>query len=122
MSIKSQLSDEIKDQLNEVHKIGVATDESKMAINNVGTLIDKFNDIERLEIEQRKIENENFRILSEVEDRKTKNKIAICTAGAGAGITIIMSLLAYVYEERGTITSKAGKRFIDRGFDYFFKR
>lgn len=122
MSIKSQLSDEIKDQLNEVHKVSIDTDGGRIAINNVSTLIDKFNDIERLEIEQRKIENENFRICSEIEDRKIKNKIAICTAGLGASITIVMSLLAYIYEERGTITSKAGKRFIDRGFDYFFKK
>lgn len=122
MSIKNQLSEEIMDQLTEVHKIDVGTDESRTAINGLSILIDKFNDMERLEIEKEKIENENFKTLNEIEDRKMKNKITICTAGVGAGITIIMGLLAYVYEERGTITSKAGKRFIDRGFDYFFKK
>lgn len=129
MSIKNLLTDEIGDQLSEIHKLEVGSENSKIAINGVGMLVDKVNDIEKLELERQKLEmeNENMeiereRVENEKRDRNIKNKITIGTAAAGAGITIGMGLLAYVYEERGTITSKAGKRFTDRAFDYFFRK
>ena len=115
MSVKSLLTDEICGQVNEISKLVVGTEESKTAINGAGILMDKLNDVQRLEIEREKAENER-------KDRKIKNGITIGTAVTGAFITIGASLLAYIYEERGTITSMPGRKSVDRAFNYFFKR
>ena len=129
MSVKNLLTDEICGQVNEISKLEVGTEESKTAINGAGILMDKLNDVQRLELEQRKLDMERERLEIEREkvenegkDRKIKNGIAIGTAVTGAFITIGASLLAYVYEERGTITSMPGRKSVDRAFNYFFKR
>ena len=129
MSVKNLLTDEICGQVNEISKLVVGTEESKTAINGAGILMDKLNDVQRLELEQRKLDMERERLEIEREkvenerkDKKIKNSITIGTAATGAIITVGMGLLAYVYEERGTISSKPGRSAIDRALNYFFKR
>lgn len=129
MSVKNILTEELKEQIDGVHKLEIGTEASKVAINGVGVLVDKINDIERLEIERDRIEVENEKLIIEDQkleldkkDKRYKNLITICTAGIGATITITFSILAYVYEERGTISSKPGRNFTDKALNYFFKR
>ena len=129
MSVKSLLTDEICSQVNEISKLEVGSEACKTAINGAGVLMDKLNDVQRLEIEQRKLDMEREKIDIELvkaendrRDKKIKNGIAIGTAATGAMITVGMGLLAYVYEERGTISSKPGRSAIDRALNYFFKR
>lgn len=129
MSIKNLLSEEICDQVTEIHKLEVGSEQSKTAINGISALVDKVNDMEKLEIEKQKLEMENEklevekqRVENEKRDRSVKNKIAIGTAATGAGITVGMGLLAYVYEERGTISSKPGRSFVDKALNYFFRK
>ena len=129
MSVKNLLTDEICDQVNEISNLEVGTEGCKTAISGVGVLMDKLTDIQKLELEQRKLDMERERLEIERErtenerkDRKIKNGITIGTAVTGAFITIGASLLAYIYEERGTITSMPGRKSVDRAFNYFFKR
>ena len=129
MSLKSLVTDEICSQVDEISGLEVGTEGCKTAISGVGVLMDKLTDIQKLEIEQRKLDMERERLEIEREkvenerkDRKIKNSITIGTAATGAMITIGMGLLAYVYEERGTISSKPGRSSIDRALNYFFKR
>lgn len=129
MSVKTLVTQEVCDQINEISKMEVGTETSKTAINGVGVLIDKVIDLEKLEIDKQKIELETAKVDIERDkveldkkDKKIKNQLAIGTAAIGAGITVGMGLLAYVYEERGTITTKAGNKFVDRAFNYFFKK
>lgn len=129
MSVKSLLTEEICDQVNEIHKMEVGSEQSKIAINGVGMLVDKVNDMDKIELERQKVEMENEkmeierqRVENEKRDRSVKNKITIATAATGAGITVGMGLLAYVYEERGTISSKPGRSFVDRALNYFFRK
>ena len=129
MSVKSLLTEEICSQVDEISKLEVGTENCKTAISGAGVLMDKLNDVQRLELEQRKLDMERERLEIEREkvenerrDRKIKNGIAIGTAVTGAFITMGASLLAYIYEERGTITSMPGRKSVDRAFNYFFKR
>lgn len=129
MSVKTLVMQEVCDQITEISKMEVGTETSKTAINGVGVLIDKVIDLEKLEIDKQKIELETAKVDIERDkveldkkDKKIKNQLSIGTAIVGAGITVGMSLLAFVYEERGTITTKAGNKFVDRAFNYFFKK
>lgn len=129
MSVKTLVTQEVCDQITEISKMEVGTETSKTAINGVGVLIDKVIDLEKLEIDKQKIELETAKVDIERDkveidrnDKKIKNEITIGTAVIGAGITVGMGLLAYVYEERGTITTKPGNKFVDRALNYFFKK
>lgn len=129
MSVKTLVRQEICDEITELSKMELGTETSKTAINGVGVLMDKVIDFEKLEIERQKIELEAAKVDIERDkveldkkDRKIKNRITIGSAVAGATITVSMGLLAYVYEERGTITTKAGNKFMDRALNYFFKK
>ena len=129
MSVKTLVTQEICEEITELGKMELGTETSKTAINGVGVLMDKAIDLEKLEIERQKIELEAEKVDIERDkveldkkDRKIKNRITIGTAAAGAGITVGMGLLAYIYEERGTITTKPGNKFVDRALNYFFKK
>ena len=129
MSVKTLVTQEICEEITELGKMELGTETSKTAINGVGVLMDKAIDLEKLEIERQKIELEAAKVDIERDkveldkkDRKIKNRITIGTAAAGAGITVGMGLLAYIYEERGTITTKPGNMFVDRALNYFFKK
>lgn len=129
MSVKNLLTEELREQVNGVHKLEIGTEASKVAINGVGVLVDKINDIEKLELERDKMEIENEKLIIEDQklelekrDKKHKNLITIGTAGVGATITVVFGVLAYVYEERGTISSKPGRSFTDKALNYFFKK
>lgn len=129
MSVKNILTEELREQVDGVHKLEIGTEASKVAINGVGILVDKINDIEKLDIERSKLEVENEKLIIEDQkleldkrDKRYKNLIAIGTAGVGATITVAFGILAYVYEERGTISSKPGRSFTDKCLNYFFRK
>lgn len=112
------------------------------AVTNVTKLIDKLVELKKLEIEQSKLEQtkeiesdkieieekkieieetkleqmkgiETEKIKSENKDRLVKNVIAVVTTGAGIVLTIWGTKKTFLFEETGSITSTAGRKYLD---------
>lgn len=71
---------------------------------------------EKTSVEQQKIEMEREKMVEEKKDRLIKNGIAALGVIVPAGITITGMVLMFLFEEKGTITSGAGRKIVDRIF------
>lgn len=120
MSIKSLLREEIDSQINAIGKIEVGSDTCDKGIGGVAKLLDRYIEMEKLELEERKVSADEDRIelerkkaSDEARDRKIKNRL---TAGTMA-ITGTGMILMFILEGEGRIiTSQAGRKIVDRLF------
>lgn len=122
MSIKTLLHEEIEDQIEEVGKIQVGTEEYKTAVDGLAKLMDRAIEMDKVEnerkveIETRNMENDLKREQMEDErkDRKVRNIIAAAGIGVPAVITIWGTIKSIKFEETGTITTIMGRGFINK--------
>jgi hypothetical protein len=70
----------------------------------------------KLDIEEQKLDMEERKLDDERKDRLIKNVIAGLGVAIPAGITLTGMVLMFLFEEKGTITSKAGSKIVDRIF------
>ena len=119
MKTKDLLREEVETRLSDIKTLNVASDEYSNGVTATCKLIDKLNEMEKVENERMKLDNEyasisveNDRVQSENSERKVKNIIA----AASLGLTGLGMVAMFVFEERGTITTQAGRKVIDRIF------
>ena len=115
------LDEEIQAGLEAMGDIeGVNIQEYGDAVNNVTKLMDRQIEMKKLVIEETKLEHEkeieSKKMKSENIDRWVKNgRGAIGTIG-GIALTFWGTKKTFQFEETGSITSSAGRKFIDRLF------
>ena len=116
----SQLTDrlaKLKEVENERQRIKV--EQQKVDAERAKIEVDeKKADIEerKADLEEKKIEIEEQQLEEERKDRLIKNIIAGLGVAIPAGITLTGMVLMFLFEEKGTITSKAGSKIVDRIF------
>lgn len=123
MNITTIYRDEIGDELNELNKMELGADDYKATVSGVTQLTDRFIKLKELEIEQQKVDLESAKIAVEElkieegrKERRVNTGISVANIGVPALITIGGTILMFVFEERGTITTQAGRKFVDRIF------
>lgn len=124
MSLKSLLQDEIQSELAEISKLEVGSDQHKTAVDSVTRLMDRMNESEKLEIEKKeRVENREIEIdlkLQQMnEDRKKRiiqNIIDVGTLVTTVGLTVWGTFKTLKFEETGTVTTNAGRNFINKLF------
>lgn len=119
-TIKRLLGEEIESQTELMSKQQLGTDESEITINGTTKLIDRYIDLEKVELERLKVENEERKL--ELECQKAKDeafdrKINNWLKGGTLFITGTGIVLMFVLEGEGrVITSQAGRKIVDRIF------
>ena len=122
MKIKSLLIDEVQNQIVELNKMEVGSEQYKVAVDGVTRLIDRINDIRRLDIEredrydQREVELtiKLQEIEEDKKDRRARNRITIIGIAVPTAVTIWGTLKSFKFEETGTITTMMGRGFISK--------
>lgn len=71
---------------------------------------------QKLDVEEKKLTIEEQKLDEDRKDRLIKNIIAGLGVAIPAGITLTGMVLMFLFEEKGTITSKAGSKIVDRIF------
>lgn len=128
---------ELKDEFEKIKTIDIESDEHRKVVGDISQLTDRLvklkeveNEREKIEIErekidvekekmaieQQKIEIEEIKLDEDRKDRLIKNIIAGLGVAIPAGITLTGMVLMFIFEEKGTITSKAGGKIVDRIF------
>lgn len=122
MSIKTALTDEVMDEVKELNKMQVGTEEYRIAVEGISKLADKAIELERLEQEHReKVESRNLendlKLMQMAEDRKDRRVKNGLTA---AGIVLPLSatiwgvLKSLKFEETGSVSSIVGRDLIKK--------
>lgn len=117
MSIKQDLIDEFKSELEELRKMEVGTDEYKVAVDGVTTLADRIIEIEQHEHDNsakaidRQVDAElrEQQLVDEKHDKIVKNCLTGVSVVGGLGLAFVTAVMTMNFEREGTFTTEAGK-------------
>lgn len=122
MSIETLLQEEITDELEQLHKMELGSDQYRGTVEGITKLMDRAIEMERFDLERRdKIEGrqeENDLKLRELNDerinRLTQNAIAAVGIIVPTAVTIWGTIKSIEFEKEGTITTIMGRGFINK--------
>ena len=128
-NIKSLLKKEIEAEFLELEKIQIGTDDYKTSVDGITKMIDKSIEISKMEAE---IDSKKEALYAEtdLELKKQKNEhfnkmIVNILSGAsivsGVALTIWGTYKTLKFEETGTVTTTAGRNFINSVVKFFTK-
>lgn len=125
MSVESNWREEVLLELDELSKVEFGSDKYKTGVSGVTQLADRLIEMskldsedEKIEIERQKLELEIAKAEEEKKDRKVKNRISVLNVVVPSVIAVVGGAAMFIYEERGSITSQAGRKIIDK---YIFR-
>jgi hypothetical protein len=111
MNTKNLLDEEIKRLYDKLSKLDPDSEGYAELEDNWAKLVDRKIEIEKLESSEAQNEKQMK------EDRKDRIVRYIIDSGKvilPLGVTVVGTLLAFTFEERGTISSNIGKKFMDK--------
>lgn len=118
--IKTKLHVEIEEGFDKLNEMEIGTDQHKAAVEELSKLMDRAIELEKVENDakdkEETRENEKTLRLKQMEDEKKDRLVKNCLTGAsilsGIGVTVWGALKSWKFEETGTVTSTAGRKFI----------
>ena len=124
MEIEQLLHDEIVDELGGLNTLELGSDKYRVTTEGIVKLMDRAIEMDKLnkELDERQANrNEDLelkyrQIDAEIRDRKIKNVITVVISGVGTIVTIWGTLKTLKFEEVGTVTTIAGRNFINNIF------
>lgn len=124
MKLQNLLCDEITSEFEELSKLQVGTDEYKAAVDGITKLVDRAVEIEKLnnELDAKEIEREFDQDLKlkqideDRKDRRAKNTIAVAGIVIPVVVTVWGTIKTLKFEIDGTVTTMAGRNFINKLF------
>ena len=144
MSIHDLYESELEDEFEDLNDIEPGSDEHRKAVGDISQLTDRYVRLKEVDIEKQKmdfesekmkIEHEKINIEHEkINVEKQKMKIErekmteerksrtiqigkdVMSIVVPAAITGVGMVLMFLFEEKGTITSRAGSKIVDRMF------
>ena len=124
MKIENMLREEIQTEITELGKLELGSDKYKSTVDGVTKLVDRVIEMEKNDIErQDRIdarEEENQIKMEEMnvdrKDRIIKNILTAAGIIIPVGVTIWGTKISLKFEETGTVTTTAGRNFINKLF------
>lgn len=118
MSIKTTLTEEFNDQMKDLHKLEIGTEQYSTAVNGVTKLADKIIDLEKMEIEREErikdrdteIELKSQQMEIDKRDKFNQNLINVVKIAVPTVAGFAMGIISMKWEKLETITSTAGRQ------------
>ena len=129
MSTKTLLEEEIQSEIDEIRKLSVGSEAHKAASEALAKLLDKYNELEKTEIEaqdkydDREAEREHReaelafkekQLKHEKRDAIIKNILTGVTFVGGCALTIWGTKVSIKFEETGSFTTIMGRGFVQK--------
>lgn len=121
MNIERTFCNVIETECGELHTLEQGSEAYKASTDVAAKFADRVIKLKELELEERKIDIEEKKadielqkMAEERKDRSIKNGIAVGNLLVPAGITIGFGILMFVFEEKGTISSRMGQKILDK--------
>lgn len=127
MSTKTLLEEEIQSEINEISKLEVGSEKHKAASEALAKLLDRYNDLEKVEIESqekyddREAEREHREAERRLKEKQMKhekidsiikNVLTGATFVGGCMLTVWGTQVSMKFEENGTFTTITGREFV----------
>lgn len=124
MNTEVLLNEVITNNLERLNEMEAGTEEYDKIVNSVTKLMDRFIEIDKLNIEhEEKIDIQKTdtelklkQMKDDRIDRWVRNGITLVSVGGGLILTYWGSKKSWKFEETGTITSTAGREFMKKLF------
>lgn len=124
MGMRTLLKDEIQNEFDELRKVEIGSDAYKTTVDGLTKLVDRAIELEKFDADAKeKVVNRDVdtdlklkQMKDEKKDRIARNGIAIAGIVIPTAVTIWGTLKSLKFEETGTITTGAGRAFINRLF------
>ena len=124
MELKTLLKTEIQDEISELGKISLGTDEYKATVEGVSKLLDKAIELEKIEVECAEKANDRDinaeiqvkRLKLERRDKIVGHVLTGVSLLSGVVLTVWGTYKTLKFEETGTVTTFAGKSLINKLF------
>ena len=124
MKNETMLNEEIQSEFEELKKIEVGSDKYKTAVDGLTKLMDRAIEIDKLNVsvEDRRdtrdvdAELKQEQLEADVKDRKVRNAISLAGIIIPTVVTIWGTLKSLKFEETGTVTTNAGRNFMNQIF------
>lgn len=124
--MKTLLRDEFRNEIKELGKLQIGSDEYKVAVDGVTKIADRLIEIDRLnmdfedKIDSREIDKElRIKQMNEdKKDRKIKNALTVLTIGGNVLLVVWGTIYTIKFEESGTLTTSAGRKFVNKIFSW----
>lgn len=132
MGVKNLLREEITDEIGHLSKMEVGSEEYEKTVNGLTKLVDRLNEMEKVEMEKTnsnienecKIEEQDLKrqqLEDDKKDRLIRNGLTGVSVIGGLAVTVWGTLKTFKFEETGTITSQAGRQFINKAINFLKK-
>lgn len=132
MSVKNLLREEITDEIGHLSKMEVGSEDYEKTVNGLTKLVDRLNEMEKIEMEKTnsnvenecKIEENDLKrqqLEDDKKDRLIRNGITGVSVIGGLAVTVWGAVKTFKFEETGTITSQAGRQFINKAINFLKK-
>lgn len=117
MNVKSMLDDEIRNELENLGKEAIGSEEYKANLDGVTKLLDRQIEIEKLEnerLDRRESRETEFilkqqQLAEEKKDRRIKNGITVGTFACSAALYAMAFIASTNFEREGTFTTEGGR-------------
>ena len=111
MEIMKLLSEEIQNELNELKRLEVGSEEYKTAVDGITKLTTQFNELDKARYEEIK---GNARDWYERRDRWVSHGIAVAGIVLPLIVTVWGTKASFKFENEGTVTTIMGRGFINK--------
>lgn len=126
MNMKEKLKAEIVGDLGLMEDMNITSDEYKTSAEIVSKLMDRAIELDRLDIEREKmaasqkieVDLKQQQMKEERIDRIVKNILTGVSIVGGFGLTVWGTYKTLKFEETGTITTSAGRKFSGKLFSW----
>lgn len=117
MNVKSMLDDEIRNELENLGREAIGSEEYKANLDGVTKLLDRQIEIEKLENERLdRMESRETEVIlkqqqlaEEKKDRRIKNSITVGTFACSAALYAMAFIASTNFEREGTFTTEGGR-------------
>ena len=123
MSLKTLLNIAIEDGFDKLEKMEVGSEEYKSTVEQLTKMSDRVIDIEKLDLEEENQKTDADLRLKQIKqeqvDKYIKHGLTAVSVLGGLILTVWGAKASWRFEETGTITSTAGRKFVN---NLFFKK
>lgn len=120
--IKRLLKEEIQDELKELKKVGLGTEEYKIAVDGVAKLIDKSLEMDKFDADvlnkhkdqEIEVELKEQQLASENRNERVRHILTGASIVIPVVVTVWGTMKTFEFEKEGTVTTMIGRNFINR--------